>query len=340
MTTSAGRETPPALGIDVGGTKVLGQAVVPADAGVVATVRRETPAGGAAVLAAVHAVADELLAAVGGRTSGIGVGIAGLVDRAGVLRFSPNLPGVVDLDVASAVHGFGAPTAVENDATAALWGERCAGAARGASDALLVTLGTGIGGGILADGRLVLGRSGFAGEAGHMLVDPSGPECPCGRRGCWERFASGSALGRLAREAAADGRADALVARAGGSIDALRGEHVTAAVADGDDSARAVLGTFAWWVAAGLANLVDLCDPELVVVGGGLVAAGDLLLDPIREAFAELVLGHGHRRPPAIEAAALGPSATAIGAALLAAERGGAAGASGNSRFGDPGPAQ
>ncbi len=150
---------------------------------------------------------------------------------------------------------------------------------------VLVTLGTGIGGGLIVGDELVRGAAGFAGEPGHMVVDPNGPPCPCGRRGCWERYASGSGLGRLGREAAEAGRAGAVVALAGGDPEAVRGEHVTAAAAGGDPEALAVMADFAWWVALGMANLVNLLDPEVVIIGGGLAEAGELLLGPTRAAF-------------------------------------------------------
>ena len=144
----------------------------------------------------------------------------------------------------------------------------------------MVTLGTGIGAGIITSGRLLHGAQGFAGEPGHMVVDPNGPPCPCGKRGCWERFASGSGLGRLARDAASGGRLDAAVALAGGDPEAVRGEHVTASARAGDVESQAVLDELARWIALGLANLVNVLDPALIVIGGGLVEAADLLLPP------------------------------------------------------------
>ncbi len=140
----------------------------------------------------------------------IGVGLPGLIDRDGVLRMGPNLPGIVDLDVEEALADvLGRPVVVDNDANCAAWAEHRLGASQGHDHALLVTLGTGIGAGIIADRRLLTGAHGMAAEPGHMIVDPAGPRCPCGQRGCWERYASGSGLGFLAREAALAGRADA-----------------------------------------------------------------------------------------------------------------------------------
>lgn len=304
------------LGIDLGGTKCLGLAI-DGDGAPVAEHRLPTPRGEAAVLD----VLAETVAALG-PASAVGVGVPGLVDVAGVLRFAPNLPGVVDLDVRGHLLARfpGTAVRVDNDATCAGWAEGQVGAARGASDALLVTLGTGIGGGIIANGRLVRGAHGFGGEMGHMVVDPNGPPCPCGQRGCWERFASGSGLGALARQAAAASPFGRMADMAGGDPEAVRGEHATAAAAEGDPVALAVMAGFGRWVALGLANLANIFDPEVMVLGGGLVAAGEVLLAPVRDAFAGMVLAGAHRPPIAIVAATLGERAGAIGAALLAGD--------------------
>lgn len=301
------------VGVDIGGTKVLAVA-----AGGERFVRRSTPRGGEACVDAVCDVVAEL-----GGAKAVGVGVAGLVDRDGVLRVGPNLPGVVGFPFRAALaERLDVPVVVDNDATTATWAEHQVGAARGADDVVLVTLGTGIGGGQVCGGVLQRGTNGFAGEPGHMVVDPSGPACPCGRRGCWERFASGSGLGRLGRDAAAAGTAARVVALAGGDPEAVRGEHVTMAAAEGDAGARAILADFGWWVALGIANLVNVLDPEVVVVGGGLAEAGELLLEPVRRHFDDLVLASPHRPPVRIVAAALGERAGAVGAALLAGAQG------------------
>jgi glucokinase len=151
-----------------------------------------------------------------------------------------------------------------------------------------------------------------------MVVEASGPRCVCGQRGCWERYASGSGLARLAREAALAGRAARTVELAGGDAEAVRGEHVTAAAREGDAEALEVMAQFAWWLALGLSNLANLLDVEMFVIGGGLVEAGDLILAPARRAFADMVEGGSHRPTPAIAAATLGERAGAIGAAVVA----------------------
>jgi len=213
---------------------------------------------------------------------------------------------------------LGHPVSVDNDGTCAALAEWRLGAGTGTSDMVLVTLGTGIGGGLVAGGRLQRGAHGFAGEFGHMVVDPHGPKCPCGRRGCWERYASGSGLAMLAREAATGRRLREVVERAGGDPLDVRGEHVHDAAREGDAEARAVIDDFGRWVALGLANLTNALDPQMFVLGGGLAAGADLYLDPITRWFGEL-LYQPHLRPiPRIEFARLGPFAGAVGAALLA----------------------
>jgi glucokinase len=185
----------------------------------------------------------------------------------------------------------------------------------------MVTLGTGIGGGVVCGGVLQRGANGFGGEPGHMVVDPKGPPCPCGRRGCWERFASGSGLGRLAREAAESGHGARFLGFAGGDPEDVRGEHVTRAALEGDAEALEVFREFGWWAALGIANLVNLLDPEIVVVGGGLVGAGEVVMKPIRDAFPSLVLAAERRPQVSIVPAQLGNDAGAIGAALIGFDR-------------------
>ncbi len=305
------------VGVDLGGTKCLGVAV---DGGeVVAESRVATPKGAEAVLAEIAGLVEGLAGDVS--VDAVGVGAPGLVDRDGVLRVAPNLAlGGTSLHVRSRLgERLGVPVTVDNDATCAAWGERQLGAAQGLDDVVLVTLGTGIGGGIITDGSVERGANGFAGEVGHMVVDPHGPPCPCGQRGCWERFASGSGLGRLAREAAHAGRAARVSELAGGDPEAVRGEHVTRAVAEGDPEAADVLARFAWWLALGLANLTNIFDPEAFVLGGGLIRAGDALLVPTRTTLRELL---PRQRPEvSVVLATLGERAGAVGAACLAATR-------------------
>ena len=306
-------------GVDIGGTKCLG--VVLDDSGtIVAEHRRPTPRTGPELVDTVAAVVDALRATA--PSTRVGVGAPGLVDRYGTLRFAPNLPGVVELPLRRLLEEArpGLAVRVDNDATCAAWAETTVGSAMGRSHVLLATLGTGIGGGIVSDGRLQRGRNGFAGEIGHVVVDPAGPLCPCGQRGCWERYASGSGLGWMAREAAQAGMGVEMSRLAGGDPEAVRGEHATTAARHGDAEAMAVVDRFAWWVGLGLASLANILDPELIVLGGGIVESGPVILDPVRVAFGTLLEGVAHR--PAIEVvgASLGERAGAVGAALLAGE--------------------
>ncbi len=251
----------------------------------------------------------------------IGVGVPGLVDRAGTLHIGPHLRRMQHVPIAEQIVArVGVTAIVDNDANCHAVAEHAAGAAVGIDETLIVTLGTGIGAGVITGGRLLHGANGFAGEPGHMVVDPNGPPCPCGKRGCWERFASGTGLGRLARDAASGGRLDAAVALAGGDPEAVRGEHVTTSARAGDAESQAVLDELAHWIALGLANLVNVLDPAVIVIGGGLVGAADLLLPEVRRGFADLVMAGDLRPEVRIVPAMLGEQAGAIGAALLAAE--------------------
>lgn len=305
------------IGVDVGGTKAQGL-LLGDDGTVERTEQRPTPRGVGSVealLGAIEVLAGDL---ADGEPYELGVGVPGLVTRAGVLRAAPNLDGVADLDIAGRLTDrLGVRVAADNDATCAALAEWRLGAAAGVDDMMLVTLGTGIGGAIVGSGRLQRGRNGFAGEFGHMVVDPDGPRCPCGRRGCWERFASGSGLAMLAREAATGRRLRAVVEHAGGDPQSVRGEHVQAAARDGDAEALAVVDDFGRWVALGLANLTNAFDPAMFVLGGGLAAGADIYLGPIERWYAELLYQPTLRPLPAIRFARWGPLAGAVGAALL-----------------------
>jgi glucokinase len=325
-----------AYGIDIGGTKVLGVALGPADA-IVAEVRLPTPTGtreivGGHVADAVAHVVAELDGALGEDRMAdapaplvpVGVGAPGMVDRGGRLCFAPNLPQAHGVDWTALVGDRlpGRAVLIENDANFAVMAEHRLGAARGHRHVVMVTLGTGIGGGLVVDDRVQVGSAGFAGEIGHMVVDPNGPPCPCGRSGCWERFASGAGLGVLAREAALAGRLNAVVRRAGGDPESVRGEDVSAAAAAGDPEARRVIEHVGWWIGFGLANLAAVLDPDCFVLGGGVVHAGSPLIDAARATFAELVEG-GDRRPlVTVEPAVFGERSGAIGAALAARQGG------------------
>lgn len=312
------------IGIDVGGTKTLGVAIGPSG-DVLAEDRRSTPRGPGSVGPLIDLLA-ELSRSLGADATpdgaSVGIGVPGLVTSQGVLRSAPNLDGVADVAVAHLVgERLGFPVVVDNDGTCAAVAEHQLGVARGMSDVALVTLGTGIGGAIISGGRVRRGHNGFAGEFGHMVIDPHGPPCPCGRSGCWERYASGAGLARLGRDAAAAGRLDAVRLGAGGDPADVRGEDVQRAALDGDPDALVVIDDFARWLAVGLANLTNALDPELFVLGGGLASGAVLYLRPVRAWLRELLYQPHLRSIPAVECVALGERAGAIGAALLPTTR-------------------
>ena len=310
-----------AIGVDAGGTKVAGL-LVDVGAGGVILDRRvvETPAEDAeASTRTIVAVARDLM---GGRSDvrAVGVGAAGMVDLNGVMRFAPNVAWREFPLRERVERGVGVRTLVDNDANAAAWGEFLFGAGREVADMLLVTVGTGIGGGIVSGGKLHRGAHGLAAEIGHIIVEPGGPRCGCGNLGCWEQVASGRAIGRLGKQAARDHPESLLTELAGGDPGAVDGPLVTRAAEDGDPVARHVLAEVGRRLGEGIAGLVNILDPELVVVGGGVIEAGELVLEPARVSFLEAVEAPEHRPAVALVAAEMGNDAGAVGAAALALE--------------------
>ena len=318
--------TPLAIGIDVGGTRVKA-GLVDAAGRVVATSARQTP-GRTAVAATVEdlvvEVAEELLAAAersGQDVGAVGVGAAGFVDaRRGHVVFAPHLSWRDEPLQDRLAARLDRPVLVDNDAHAAAWAEHRFGAGRGESHLVMITLGTGIGGAILTDGRLQRGKHGLAGEFGHQQVVPGGRRCECGNRGCWEQYASGSVLRREGREIVRAGgdHAAALRELCEGDPKRLKGEHVTQAARSGDAASVEVLGEVGRWLGRGIAGVVAALDPGTVVVGGGVSEAGDLLLGPARAALSRHLVARGHRPDPAVVPATLGVRAGMVGAADLA----------------------
>jgi glucokinase len=309
-----------ALGVDIGGTKVAGGVVAP-DGTILAMARRATP--GASVSDtedAIAAVVDELAAGHAGELVGVGVGAAGWFDRTGdTVLFSPHLAwrhAALRKELAARLQR---PLWVGNDADAAAWAEYRYGAARGADLALMITLGTGIGGGIVLDGRLRRGSHGVAGEWGHMRVVPDGRLCACGNRGCWEQYASGTALGQTAREVAhtSPAAAEWLLERVDGQAERLTGEDVAKAAADGDPLALELVTEVGVWLGQGIADLAAVLDPEVVVIGGGVSKLGEMVLGPARERLERALPGRGFRPGPRVVVAELGPQAGMVGAADL-----------------------
>ena len=308
-----------AIGIDIGGTKVLGialnrEGVVVGEHRAPSAVRDggvETAIAEVYAHLAHHATVD--------RVDAVGVGIAGLVDSEGRMRFGPNLPDVLALPVRATMEAAtGMAVTVDNDANTAGYGELVMGAARGARNALIVTLGTGIGGAIIINGEIFRGANGFAGEIGHFTVNRSGPMCACGEPGHWEAIASGNALGEMGSAAVAAGRAPAIEQIANADGAGVSGHHVASAARQGDPTAIALIDDFANNVALGLAGLANIFDPELIVIAGGLVEMGELLFAPMRAAFAVHLEGLAYRPTIGLLPAQLGERAGAVGAAAMA----------------------
>ncbi|MFN2371341.1 MAG: ROK family protein [Candidatus Krumholzibacteriia bacterium] len=306
------------LGADTGGTAVKwvllddrGETVA---GGEVATDPGDGPGTLARLAGAVQAS--------GRRPAAVGLACAGIVDPArGRLGRSPNLPGWEDSDLGAALRAAfpGLPTALANDVNAALYGEHRAGAGRGCRDLVMLALGTGVGGGVLLDGRLLIGAHCGAAELGHMVLDPAGPVCACGNRGCLEAWAGSRALLARARELAAQGGAFGELVTARGA--ALETRDLARTAQAGDPTARELLAEAGRRLGQAVANLINCLDPQRVIVGGGVAQAGDLILGPCRAVVPGLVLAEGARTTPIVPAA-LGPAAAAVGVAWLAREAG------------------
>ena len=311
------------IGIDVGGTKVAG-GVVDETGTILAKHRVSTPARDAeATTESIVAVIETLRAQH--EVEAVGVAIAGFVDATrSIVYFAPNLLGWRDGPLRVEIEKrVGLPAVVENDANAAAWGEARFGAAHGEQFIVCVTLGTGVGGGIIAGGELFRGGYGVGAEIGHIQMVENGRLCGCGQRGCWEQYASGGALVRDARERAAEAREDAqlLLGLGDGTPEGITGEHVTVAGHAGDPVAVAAFDGLGHWVGQGLADLAAVLDPECFVLGGGVSEAGDLLLAPTRASFEQLLTGHGRRPLARVLSARLGNDAGVVGAADLARRR-------------------
>ncbi len=315
---SASEPTAPVfVGVDVGGTKVLA-GVVTESGEMVSTALRSTPGRRVDVRLVEDALTEAVLEAADGRPiGGVGVAAAGFVDadRRSV-RFAPHLPWRGD-DVRSRLEQrWGVPVLLDNDANAAAWAEWTYGAAQGTSTAIIVTLGTGIGGALVLDGRLHRGFNGMAGEFGHMQVVPGGYACECGRSGCWEQYCSGNALVRYVRDRL-NLEETILDEWCGDEPDRLVGPMITEAAGIGDRVAQDAFSSVGEWLGVGVANLVAAIDPDIVVIGGGVSAAGELLLGPARTALGGSLVGSEHRDVPPVVAAKLGPAAGLVGAATL-----------------------
>ncbi len=310
------------IGVDVGGTKIAA-GVVDEQGRVVERERTESPATDPGEI--VRTIGDLVRRLTRERVvEAVGVSAAGFVDkqRATVL-FAPNLawrdePLRGRLEAETKL-----PVVVENDANAAAWAEFTFGAGEDVDDLLMLTIGTGVGGGVVLDGQLLRGGFGIGGEVGHIAMVPDGLPCGCGNLGCLESYGSGSALVRATRERALSSPVSAkgLLERAGGDVERITGPLISEAAGDGDEFALERLADLGDWLGQGIASLTAVLDPNVVVIGGGVSEVGDLLLEPIRHSFARHVTGRGHRPVLEVRQARLGNSGGMIGAADLARRR-------------------
>jgi glucokinase len=308
------------IGVDIGGTKVLG-GVVDQTGNILTTHREDTPkAGGAELTEVIIGVIQELLAQYPAKS--VGISAAGFVssDRQTMLA-TPNIAGWNGVNLKVEIsREIDLPVVIENDANAAAWGEAVYGAGRGESELMMVTVGTGIGGGLVNNGALYRGAFGVAAEFGHMRVVPNGHLCGCGKLGCFEQYASGSALHRHLLEAIEKDPAGgaALLARGDGTIAGIKGHHITDAAREGDPIAVGAFNTTGDWLGAGIASLCVIVDPACVVIGGGVIDAGDLLMVPTRAAIEKYMPFIGKHPAPKVLVAELGNDAGLVGVADLA----------------------
>ena len=307
------------IGVDVGGTKIAA-GVVDEKGAIIEMVKRPTPAANASrTIEVISEAVRELLPRY--EIEAVGIGAAGFVEesRSSVV-FAPNLAWRNEPVARQVEDRTGRPVVVENDANAAAWAEAKLGAGRGHDHLMMITIGTGIGGALVLNGELYRGRWGMAGEPGHYRVVPDGRLCGCGNRGCWEQYASGSALVAEARDFArrSPGAAVRLLQLSGGTPEGISGPAVTTAAREGDAAALRCFDIIGRWLGEGLADMAAILDPSCFVLGGGVSEAGDLLIGQTRAAFEDGLTGRQYRPHASVVLAELGPDAGMIGAADLA----------------------
>ena len=314
------------VGVDVGGTKIAA-GVIDEHGQVVVSDRAESPARDPhEIVRSIAELVRKLNASIEGdhEVEAVGLSAAGFVDKSrSTVIFAPNLAWRDEPLKERVEAELGLPVVVENDANAAAWGEFTFGAGEDVDDLLMLTIGTGVGGGVVLDGNLLRGGFGVAAEVGHIGMVPGGVPCGCGNLGCLESYGSGSALVRMTRERAVASpiAANDLLERAGGEAASITGPLITEAAKAGDGFAIDRLADLGDWVGQGVATLTAVLDPNVVVIGGGVSEAGDLLLDPIRSSFAKHVTARGHRPMLEIRLAQLGNAGGMIGVADLARRR-------------------
>ena len=310
---------PVSLGFDIGGTNIRGIALR-SDFSFGEMILQPCEDDQEKIIRTVVKLTDQIQEKEKLEIGCVGVGVAGFVDRSGVVQTSPNLSTFVDFPLLDKLRKeLSIPVLIENDATSATWAEVQLGVAKESQNVVMVCLGTGIGAGLYFNSELFRGSAGYAGEVGHMTVMPDGLPCPCGRFGCWERYASGSSLGNIAEAMKLDGELGSL----GSDSEEMPfdSERIGHLALEKNKEALKVLGQYSNWVALGLVNLVKILDPELVVIGGGITELGELLLDPVRKSFENITPESSLRTKDMVVLAKFGKKSGAIGAALLANQK-------------------
>lgn len=307
-----------AVGVDIGGTNI--RAGVISNVGeILDTVHAPTPRSAKSLESALEGTIKELMSRH--EISAVGLAIAGFLTRdRSTVRFAPHLPWRQAAVGVELTRRLGVPVVLEHDANAAAWAEYRFGAAKGGENVVIIAIGTGIGAALLIDGEIFRGSYGIAPELGHLQVVPDGRTCPCGKRGCWERYCSGTSLIDTAIEllAATPSMSTPLAREVRSDPGSISGRRITAAAQDGDPLGEATVAEFARWLGVGLAMVSDIYDPDLIVIGGGVGSSAPMYLDEAREHYAAMVTGAGHRPLARIRRAQMGEEAAMIGAADVA----------------------
>jgi len=311
------------VGIDLGGSKILAAVVDPRGEIVsrdesVTPATKERDAIIQSIVDSAHRALRQAALAISDICA-VGVGAAGISNpEAGILFSSPNLPSLRNVLLRDIMQErLGKKTFLINDADAAAFGEFCFGAGRGVRNFIYITLSTGIGGGVVIDGKIYSGAIGAAGEVGHMTIDDNGPICNCGNRGCWETLASGTSLVKEARKRIVGGVRTSILEYAEGDIEKVTPQAIQGAAQQGDSLAKELIARTGYYVGVGLANLINIFNPELIVIGGGLSNIGDMLLKPAFKVAGERAFKEAFQAVR-FASAGLGPNSGVLGAAAFA----------------------
>ena len=312
------KSDPLSAGFDIGGTNIRGLAL--GNDGELTELHQRRHFGDLkSIVDSIVEISMQIETTTNKKIRNIGIGCAGLVDSNGVVKTSPNIQAIENFPLRTDVEEkMQIPVVVENDANCAAWAEAKLGAAQGRNNAIVVSFGTGIGAGILLNGELQKGASGYAGEIGHMVIEKEGLACPCGKRGCWEQYASGSALGRIANEMLNEKTITKMKTNTDFQNTLITSEQIGIAAQENHPEAIRVIKAYSEQVAIGLGNLTKALDPEVIILGGAITAIGEPLLQPIKKSYAEIAASESDSANVEILLARFGNKAGSIGAAIFA----------------------